>query len=50
LTFTDGTGAFKRVTGTLTGVFTTTVVAVDPNTGIVHKKVAGKHTGTLTFS
>jgi hypothetical protein len=47
--FTSGTGRFTGVTGELSGNFSTTVVAVDPATGIAHKKVTGTATGTLTF-
>jgi hypothetical protein len=48
-TFTDGTKRFTGVTGVLKGTGTSTVLGVDANTGIAHKKTAGTFTGTLSF-
>jgi len=48
-TFTGGTGKFRGVKGTLTGTSQTEVIAVDPATGIAHKRVTGSESGTLTF-
>ena len=50
MTVTGGTGRFAGITAELSGVFTSTVVAVDPDTGLVRKKVAGSFTGTLRRS
>jgi hypothetical protein len=48
-TFTDGTERFAGVTGVLKGTGKSTILEVDPNTGIAHKKTAGTFTGRLTF-
>jgi hypothetical protein len=50
MTLTSGTGSFTGIRAKLTGEFTSTVVTVDPATGIVHRKVAGTFTGTLRSS
>jgi len=41
------TGRFDGVTGTMTGEGFSRVVAVDPDTGIAHKKVGIELTGEL---
>ena len=50
MTLTSGTGRFAGITGELTGEFTSTVVDIDPATGILHKKVVGDFTGNLRSS
>jgi hypothetical protein len=49
LTVTEGTGRFARITGTLSGTFKTTVVEVDSDTGVIHRKAGGSASGKLTF-
>jgi hypothetical protein len=50
MTLTSGSGRFARLTAELTGEFTSTVVGIDPATGIVHRKAAGEFTGNLRAS
>jgi hypothetical protein len=50
MTLTSGTGRFAGTTGVLTGEFTSTVVGIDPATGIVHRRAAGDFTGNLRSS
>jgi hypothetical protein len=50
MTLTSGTGRFAGITGKLTGEFTSTVVGIDPGTGIVHRRVAGEFTSNLRSS
>jgi hypothetical protein len=50
MTLTSGTGRFAEITGELTGEFTSTVVGIDPATGIVHRRAAGEFTGNLRSS
>jgi hypothetical protein len=49
LTAVEGTGRFAGITGTLSGTFKTTVVEVDSDTGVIHRKAGGSATGKLTF-
>src|SRR5262245_39954089 len=46
---TGGSGKFANATGTLTGEGTSTVLAVDQQTGTAHKSVEIALTGDLTF-
>jgi hypothetical protein len=50
MTLASGTGRLAGITAELTGEFTSTVVGIDPATGIVHKKVVGKFVGDLPSS
>jgi hypothetical protein len=48
-TVVEGTGRFAGITGTLSGTFKTTVVEVDSDTGVIHRKAGGSVSGKLTF-
>jgi hypothetical protein len=49
LTVMEGTGRFAKITGTLSGTFKTTVVDVDSDAGVIHRKAGGSASGKLTF-